>query len=442
VNVVLCSVAAEGHVRPMLGVARGLVARGWRVRFLTGARFADLVGETGAEFLALPADADTLDRLDRGRRRAGLAALNEEMRLAFLDPAPGQARALLGALEREPADAVLAESTFVGVAALHSLPADRRPPHVLCGIIPLGLPSVDVAPFGLGLTPRPGALGRLRNRFLTWLATRFLLRQAHEEADRTLRELGAGGLNGEFLTSGQRNADLIAQFTVESFEYPRSDAPGHLVFVGPMERTARAPATTEDPATIEDPATAEDPPVVHVTQGTVANRSWTELVAPALEGLADLPVKVLVSTGGRDLDTLPQLPANAEAVEFLDYAEALPRCSAFVTNGGYGGLHAALEHGLPIVVAGDTEDKKETSARVEWAGVGINLHTGQPTPSAIRQAVRQILFEPGYAAASRRIGAEIAASPGLDGLAEQIEELVRRPRAPRSRSGTPDGPAH
>jgi UDP:flavonoid glycosyltransferase YjiC (YdhE family) len=415
----------------MLGVARGLIARGWRVRFITGAKFADLVEETGAEFLPLPADADTLDRLDPARRRSGLAVLNEEMRPAFLDPAPGQARALLGALAREPADAVLAETTFMGVAALRTLPAGRRPPYVLCGIIPLGLPSVDVAPFGLGLTPLPGPLGRLRNRFLTWLATRVILRRAHADVDRTLRELGAGGLNGQFLTSGQRHADLIAQFTVESFEYPRSDAPEHLVFVGPMTRTARhAPA-------------AEDPPIVHVTQGTLANRSWTELIAPALEGLADLPVRVLVSTGGRALDTLPQLPVNAEAVEFLDYSEALPRCSVFVTNGGYGGLHAALEHGLPIVVAGDTEDKKETSARVEWAGVGINLHSGHPTPSAIRQAVRQVLAEPAYAAASRRIGAQIAASQGIDGLADRISELVsRRPPEPRSRSGTPDGPDH
>jgi UDP:flavonoid glycosyltransferase YjiC (YdhE family) len=130
-------------------------------------------------------------------------------------------------------------------------------------------------------------------------------------------------------------------------------------------------------------------------------------------------------------------------VEFLDYREALPRCSVFVTNGGYGGLHAALEHGLPIVVSGDTEDKKETSARVEWAGVGINLHSGHPTPTAIRQAVRQVLAEPSYAAASRRIGAEIAASPGLDGLAARIEELVsRRPPTPRSRPGTPDAPDH
>lgn len=376
-NVVVCSVAAEGRVRPMVAVARGLLARGWRVRFLTGARFAGAVAETGAEFVPLPDDADT------------------------------PARALLDMLAREPADAVLAETSFVGVAALHTLPAEVRPVHVLCGITPLRLPSVDVAPYGLGLMPLAGPAGRLRNRFLTWLATRGIPPQAH------------------------RDADLIAQFTVAGFEYPRSDAPEHLVFLGPVNRTLRHP-----------PAPGE-PPLVHVTQGTLANRSWTDLVAPALEGLDDLPVEVLVSTGGRALDTLPPLPENASAVESADYGETLPRCSVFVTNGGYGGLHAALEHGLPILVAGDTGDRKETSARVEWAGAGINLHSGQPTPTAVRQAVRQILAEPSYAAASRRLGAQIAASPGIDGLATQVEALVsRRRREPRSRSGNPDAPGH
>jgi UDP:flavonoid glycosyltransferase YjiC (YdhE family) len=35
----------------------------------------------------------------------------------------------------------------------------------------------------------------------------------------------------------------------------------------------------------------------------------------------------------------------------------------YVTNGGYGGLHYEMENGVPIVVAGDTEDKPEGSAR-------------------------------------------------------------------------------
>ena len=35
-----------------------------------------------------------------------------------------------------------------------------------------------------------------------------------------------------------------------------------------------------------------------------------------------------------------------------------------VTNGGYGGVQLALAHGVPLVVAGNTEEKGEIAARV------------------------------------------------------------------------------
>ena len=86
---------------------------------------------------------------------------------------------------------------------------------------------------------------------------------------------------------------------------------------------------------------------------------------------------------------LPPLPANARAAEFLPDAELLPKVAVYVTNGGYGGLHYAMENGVPIVGAGDTEDKPEGAARVAWAGAGINLKTGRPRPEAIRDAVQE-----------------------------------------------------
>jgi hypothetical protein len=48
---------------------------------------------------------------------------------------------------------------------------------------------------------------------------------------------------------------------------------------------------------------------LHVTQGTIANKDFTQLAAPTLEALADDGV-IVVSTGGRPLDALPPLPAT------------------------------------------------------------------------------------------------------------------------------------
>ena len=63
------------------------IARGWRVRFLTGAKYADAFTATGADFIPLPADADTLDEvmdeldaLRTGGRSVGLVSHLAELR--------------------------------------------------------------------------------------------------------------------------------------------------------------------------------------------------------------------------------------------------------------------------------------------------------------------------------------------------------------------------
>jgi UDP:flavonoid glycosyltransferase YjiC (YdhE family) len=47
--------------------------------------------------------------------------------------------------------------------------------------------------------------------------------------------------------------------------------------------------------------------------------------------------------------------------------------------------------GVPLVVAGDTEDKAFVAARVAWTGAGISLRTSRPRPEEVRYAVREVL---------------------------------------------------
>ncbi len=138
-----------------------------------------------------------------------------------------------------------------------------------------------------------------------------------------------------------------------------------------------------------------------------------------------------MSTGGRAVESLPHpLPDNVRVATYLPYDQLLPRTDVFVSNGGYGGVHYALEHGVPLVVAGTTEDKAEVTARVEWSGAGVNLRTNRPTSDQVADAVRLVLDDPGYRKASAAIGAQIAAAPGLDGL-ERVIDAARRRRRPQ-----------
>ncbi|MEN0086574.1 MAG: nucleotide disphospho-sugar-binding domain-containing protein [Leifsonia sp.] len=175
-------------------------------------------------------------------------------------------------------------------------------------------------------------------------------------------------------------------------------------------------------------------PVVHVTQGTVANRDFGDLVLPTIRALADADVWVVASTGGRPVAELgADLPANARVAPYLPYDRLLPRTAVYVTNGGYGGIHYAMEHGVPVVAAGTTEDKTEVLARVAWSGVGVKLATNRPDAAAVGAAVRTVLDDPAYAERSARIGRAIRSSSGLDGVERAVQETVGAEAATRPR---------
>lgn len=420
-SVLICSSPAHGHVSPLVAVAEGLVASGHRVRFLTGERFREAVEASGATFLPLPADGDFDDRRvaeDYPEREGltGLALMRFDFIRIFGDRMPGQFRAVAAALAAEDVDAVVTEPLFLGAVPLVLQSRLSRPRVVVCGIFPLMLPGRGLAPFGAGLAPRFGWLGALRNKLLTLVLERALLASVQRAAQASLRSLGSPPLPS-FISNWPALADSFVQFSVPEFEYPRPDRPASLQFVGPIAR----PTTAQDrPEWWSDVEEADR--VVLITQGTVANQSADHLINPAIAGLADhRNVLMIITTGGADESMISDhLPDNARVAPFLPYDDLLPLVDVMVTNGGYGGVHFALRHGVPLVVAGATEDKVEVGARVAWTGVGVNLKTNRPTPEMISRAVRDVLADPSYRRASARVGQAIKKSPGVAGVVDLV----------------------
>jgi MGT family glycosyltransferase len=424
-SIIIACVPAHGHVTPLLAVARNFVDRGDDVRFITGSPFADKITATGATHVPLTGEADfdeTLLELFEGPERArlkGISAIKFDVEHFFAMPAKAQYECLTYALAAEPADVVLADPVFMGAAVLLGHERLRRPAVVMCSMIPLPIPSRDAAPFGMGLPPGR-RFNRARNAVLEMIGDR-IMSGADRIVDDLHREVHGTDMPDSFVHWGRRT-DAIVQFTVESFEYPRSDAPPQLHFAGPLSATGSAAPLP--PWWDELDGTR---PVVHVTQGTVANSDCDQLIAPTLRALADDDVLVVVATGGRSLDSLPPLPANARAAEFLPYDELLPRTAVYVTNGGYGGVQYALRYGVPIVATGGKEDKPEVGARVAWSGVGRRIRSERPKPAALRRAILDVLKRPEYRQASKRIAAEMAAAPGFPKLAAVVDGLIGAP---------------
>ena len=93
------------------------------------------------------------------------------------------------------------------------------------------------------------------------------------------------------------------------------------------------------------------------------------------------------------------------------------RCSlhtdVLVSNAGYGSVQLALSHGVPMMLAGATEDKPEVSARAAWAGAAVNLATNQPGVAGLRKAVEAVLAEPHYRTHAERLQSECASHGAL-----------------------------
>ena len=164
--------------------------------------------------------------------------------------------------------------------------------------------------------------------------------------------------------------------------------------------------------------------MVHVTQGTLDNADLGRLLLLTVAALARDDVLVVATTGGPDPEPLRAgLPENARLERFIPHDLLLPHVDAMVTNGGYGGVQQALAHGVPLVVAGDSEDKPEVAARVQWSGAGINLHTGKPSQAMVARAVRRVLARPSYRARARTLQEEIAACDPLRDITAGLADL-------------------
>jgi UDP:flavonoid glycosyltransferase YjiC (YdhE family) len=161
---------------------------------------------------------------------------------------------------------------------------------------------------------------------------------------------------------------------------------------------------------------------VHVTQGTVATDS-IELVLPTIRALDGEAVLVVATTP--EPDRLGVLPSNVRAERIIPHACLLPHVDVMVTNGGYNGVKVALAYGVPLVAAGETEDKPEVCSRVAWTGVGINLKTGSPAPEQLRAAIKEVLHNPAYRQKAQYVQSDFARHDSPAEAVQLLERLVR-----------------
>jgi len=388
-RILICTHPITGHVNPALVIARKLVQRGHDVRFYTGVKFKAKIEAAGAEYVPMKRaydydDAD-LDTAFPGRSKlSGLNQIRSDFKRVFIEQMVGEVEDLRELFQTWLPDAVISDPAFSAAKVLHSKGEIKA--WAVFNITVLGLPSRDLPPFGLGIVPTYSAFGRFKNRVLNFIATNLVFREVNTYLHQQLNKLGLPPENFAPMASPM----LYLQPTVPAFEYPRTDLPESVHFIGPVLPDLKSNFQT--PAWWDDVEHAQKP-VVLVTQGTIATQV-DELIEPTIQALANEDVLVIATVDPKLLN-IP-VPANVRMEKFIPFDKLMPHVDVMVTNGGYGGVTLALAEGVPVICGGTTEDKPEVGNRAAYSGVGINLKTNRPTVAQIQAAVKTVLTDNQY----------------------------------------------
>lgn len=411
-----------GHAYPMQAVAQALVDRGHEVVWLTSADNEARVKATGAAFVETRAiaavDAPFFKENSTGLLDRQFHRLESRILAQVADY-----RAVLAEFT---ADALLVDVFPHGARVLHEV--GEIPIYATLGVIPF-YTSGAAAPFPVsGDCPPTSWLGLVRNGLRQFINQWILLPLFLNPVLNRQREiLGLERLPfGEPAECFTYSPFLHIQASCSTLEFsqePNSEQhKKRIAYVGPLVRPS--PSTSiRLPSWWGDVVSHSR--VVGITQGTLAMNP-TSLIIPSVQALKDdlSLLLVVVSPHGKEVEAQVGDAANVRYADWLPYHLLLPQLCLLITNGGYGSITQALSHGVPLLCAGQTEDKKDTAARITWCGAGIDLKTDNPTPDQVEAAAKKIFSDESYLAKAKLLGNELNELGGAQKASDSLEELV------------------
>ncbi len=423
-RVLFASWPLNGHLHPLMEMARELKTRGWSVAFYCagGTRRAMLL-EGFELYPYVHLDERALEELLHSRRRRGryrnFIGFLGILRQWLLDTVPGQVRDMEAIQRRwQPSLIVSDESMWGATLVLRDLcTIPVVPVSVLAGC-PVPGPEAPLA--GMGVPPPRGALARCFHQAVARLTAVSAL-GLRRRLNRLRRQRGLPPLRGS-LRRAVAQAPLYLVRGAPEFDYHRQDLPPSAAYVGPLAWHGRSLEASAPSLNELEPGK----PLVFVTEGTMQTQP-PFLLRAAARALASSDVQVVMATGSNrepaSLDLGP-LSRNIHVVRWVQQDELFQRTDLVVTVGGCGTIFGALSAGVPLVVVPEEFDQPDNACRVTETGTGVTLARSRCTAENLRNAVQRVLGEPAFRRNAGRMARAFAPYNGASRAADLLEELA------------------
>ena len=191
----------------------------------------------------------------------------------------------------------------------------------------------------------------------------------------------------------------VLVMTSPSFDFPVRALPPNVRYVGPQ---------LDDPnwAGCDHWRAAGDDPLVLVAMSSTFQSQIDPLLRVA-DGLGQLPVRALLTTGPAVSPEEVQAPSNVRVLRAAPHQEVLREASAVVTHAGHGSALKALAAGVPLVCMPLGRDQKDNTVRVLRLGAGVRV-SKRERPAGIAAAVHRVLDQPAFARDAQAFAATLA----------------------------------
>jgi MGT family glycosyltransferase len=223
----------------------------------------------------------------------------------------------------------------------------------------------------------------------------------------------------EHLLDQIRVAEVELLATSRAFDFPSSDLPSHVRYVGPQIGDPHWAVRWNSPW----PASDKRPLVAVAFSTTFQNHAG--VLQKIIDALAPLPARVLVTLGGAIKVGALKPAANCVLVESAPHSEVMREAAAVVTHGGHGTVMRALLSRAPMLVIPHGRDQNDNAVRITARGAGLSLLPDAPVEE-IRAACERLLSDASFRAAARKLGDQVAAEAENSTVVQELEAAACR----------------
>jgi MGT family glycosyltransferase len=385
--VLFVCLAGHGHVTPTLPLVAELVRRGHRVEYACGPEFMEAIGQTGAQWVAMPGLAPFIPPAQVGPEIVALWFRHFFAGLAATYPV------LLAHCRTHRPDAVVYDATNWParlVARRMGLRAVRTIPNLAENETYSQVN--DALNSGLKDDPQMAAF-----------------------ADDVAGFAATHGVDLDVAGTMDVVEDLNLVFVARAFQPAGDSFDDRFRFVGAMIGGRERVQSWSSPH--------PELPLLFVSLGSIFT-DRPDFYRTCVEAFGDGHFQVAMTIGDVDPADVGPLPPTVQVASWYPQLAVLRQARAFITHAGMNSTMEALYYGVPMLALPQMPEQAVNADRVAALGLGLKLDPQAITADALRSAVDQVTVSPVIQANLHRMQAEVRDAGGAEAGAHAIEEYL------------------